>query len=111
MPNQATIANQAKTLTGTSQYTLLACSGDYSTEAAVQAYDNGVTGGTVAQAAMANTVWDTFALGRNELTQASTGWLSPQTTLVTLTAGGDDARFASVLKACLLSNPFDSVSC
>jgi hypothetical protein len=52
---------------------------------------------------MANTVWDKFALGYNELPQASQGWLGPQTTLVTLAAGGDDARFAAVLKGCLMT--------
>jgi hypothetical protein len=110
LPGQSeTIAQQASSPTSATQYTFLACSGDVSTELAVQAYDNGadgsqyIGGGTVAQAPMANTAWDTFSLGYNELPQASTGWLGPQTTLVTLTVGGDDARFISVFKGCLLT--------
>jgi hypothetical protein len=36
-----------------------------------------------------------------ELPQADTGWLSPTTTLVTITEGGDDARFSSVMTGCV----------
>jgi hypothetical protein len=104
LPGQSTsIASQAKDVTSTTQFMFLACSGDYSTEQAVQAYDTSVTGGTVSQSAMANTVWSTFQLGANELPQASQGWLGPETTLITLMAGGDDARFSSVLVGCLLT--------
>ena len=35
-----------------------------------------------------------------ELPQADQGWLGPQTTLVTLTTGGNDARFPDVMTAC-----------
>jgi hypothetical protein len=35
-----------------------------------------------------------------ELPQADQGWLSPTTSLVTITQGGDDARFASVMTGC-----------
>lgn len=114
LPGQSTsIAKQAETPSGKSEFTFLACAGDYSTNVAMQAYDNGadgstdIPGGTVAQAPLANTFWDTFTMGYNELPMASQGWLGPQTTLVTMTTGGDDARFASVVAACLLSNPFD----
>lgn len=36
-----------------------------------------------------------------EIPQADQGWLSPTTTLVTITQGGDDARFSSVMSACV----------
>jgi hypothetical protein len=104
LPGQSTpIASQAKNVTSTTHFMFLACSGDYTTQAAIQAYDTSVSGGTVSQSAMANTVWHTFQLGSNELPQASEGWLGPQTTLITLTAGGDDARFSSVVVGCLLT--------
>jgi GDSL-like Lipase/Acylhydrolase family len=108
LPGQsAPIAAQAASSSGGTQYSFLACAGDYSTEMAQQAYDTSVSGGTVAQSPIANTVWNQFQLGFLELPMVSQGWLGPQTTLVTLTAGGNDARFASIVGACLLSNPFD----
>jgi Transglycosylase SLT domain len=115
LPGQSSpIAKEAESASGNTQFMLLACASDYTTEMAVQSYDKvgtdgstGVPGGTVAQAPMANTVWNTYSLGYNELPQASTGWLTGKTTLVTVTAGGDDGRLASVLIACLLSNPFN----
>jgi hypothetical protein len=100
------IAEESEGAGSTDEFMFLACSGDVSSEMAVQAYDdeeNGVDGGTVAQSCMTNTPWCTYSLGYNELPQASEGWLTPQTTLVTLTAGGDDARFAAVIKGCLLT--------
>jgi hypothetical protein len=36
-----------------------------------------------------------------ELPQADRGWLSPATSLVTITQGGDDARFSSVMTGCV----------
>ncbi len=36
-----------------------------------------------------------------EVPQADQGWLSPSTTLVTITQGGDDARFSSVMTGCV----------
>jgi hypothetical protein len=108
LPGQSQpIAGLAKEPGNGTQYQFLACSGDTSIDMADQAYDTSVGGGTVSQSSMVNTAWSSFDLGYNELPEASDGYLGPQASLVTITAGGNDARFASVLKACLLSDPFE----
>jgi hypothetical protein len=42
----------------------------------------------------------TLAPTAAELPQADQGWLNPETSLVTLTIGGNDARFSDIMQAC-----------
>lgn len=94
LPGQtATIAGQAGAPGFGTSYTFIACSGDVTT---------GIAEAAASAPMMANTPWDGLHLGYEEFVQDDTGWLNNQTTLVTLTAGGDDARFTPVLEACLV---------
>ena len=46
--------------------------------------------------------WTKVNLGYEELPEADTGYINSNTSLVTMTTGGDDARFVPVLSACTL---------
>jgi hypothetical protein len=98
------------------QYEFLACSGEFTSGMDFAALDSkgtspvdyGSTYGSVSQAYMADTPWiDTTPtlgdpnLAYNEIPQIDTGWLNSETSLVTLSAGGDDIRFAKVLENCI----------
>ncbi len=43
----------------------------------------------------------------HEVAQLDSGWVDKDTTLVTLSIGGNDARFVDILKLCVLSNEID----
>jgi hypothetical protein len=106
-----TVVQQAATPGSGVQYQFLACSGDVSTSMDPAVLDSanaspvayGSSYGKVVQGYLANTPWINLnpSLGYGEIPQVDTGWLNPDTTLVTLTAGGDDVRFADVLKGCI----------
>jgi hypothetical protein len=110
-----TYAKEAQTPGSGVLYQFLACSGEVSSGMDFGALDKAGSGygsafGQVSQSDMVNTPWVATSpqLSYDEIPQVSTGWLNSQTTLVTLTAGGDDARFAKVLSACVLSAPKES---
>jgi hypothetical protein len=46
----------------------------------------------------------------NELSQIEQGFLNEHTTLVTLSIGGNDARFGATLTGCIMSSPFNNCS-
>lgn len=94
LPGQSQpIARQVQAdLAGPATYNFIACSGIFTTAITQQSAGNHT---------MTNVPWDQVYPGANEALQADSGWLNSSTTLVTLTVGGDDARFASVLKACI----------
>lgn len=94
------------------QASFIACSGEYSSEMDAAALDSLSDGGTssfgkVPQAPMTNTYWggptsgSLISLAYNEIPQVDDGVLNPQTTLVTITAGGDDVRFAPIMETCV----------
>jgi hypothetical protein len=117
----APAAKLAKTPGSGVQYQFLACSGEVSSAMDLGALDQAATGsagpygssfGHVSQSYLPNTPWvaTTPQLSYDEIPQVSTGWLNDETTLVTLTAGGDDARFAKVLQGCILNAPLQPCS-
>lgn len=106
-----TVPQEAATPGSGVQYQFLACSGEVSSAMDFAALDSpassptnyGSVYGAVSQAYMPNTPWvaTTPSMSYNEIPQVDTGWLNDETTLVTITAGGDDARFAKVLEGCI----------
>ncbi|MDI5973555.1 GDSL-type esterase/lipase family protein [Streptomyces sp. SL13] len=50
-----------------------------------------------------STVWGSSHGGYGEVQEADQGYLTAQTSLVTISVGGDDARFAAVLKGCIMT--------
>jgi hypothetical protein len=85
------------------QFNFLGCSGQWTTQITENAADSqSVPYGLVNQAPLVNVpAWNAFSLGYNELPQADQGYLTPSTNLVTMTTGGDDVRFITVLTDCL----------
>jgi hypothetical protein len=94
------------------QASFIACSGEYSSEMDEAALDSVSKGGTssfgkVPQAPMTNTYWggptsgNLISLAYNEIPQVDDGVLNAQTTLVTITAGGDDVRFGPIMQTCV----------
>lgn len=85
------------------QFNFLGCNGQWTTQITENAADSqSVPYGLVNQAPLVNVpAWNAFSLGYNELPQADQGYLTPSTNLVTMTTGGDDVRFVTVLTDCL----------
>jgi hypothetical protein len=127
MPGQTTsIASQAGTAGSGDQFSFIACSNSTTPNITENAVDNNndSPGSPAGEATWYTwdldqvTPWDPGTLGnggpsiQNVVTQTTTygtsledpqadqGWLSPSTTLVTISQGGDDAGFASVMVAC-----------
>ena len=90
-----TIAAQAGA-NGAADFAFLACSGAVTTQ---------LTSAAVGAPTLVNTPWSaTNSFDSHEPYQIDdSGWLDQDTTLVTLTLGGDDARFAAVLKGCIMT--------
>jgi hypothetical protein len=98
------IAQQAATPGSGYQFSFPACSGQWTTQVTETAADeqSAPAYGQVSQESMANVpAWDSLSLGYGELPQADQGALNANTSLVTITSGGDDARFAEILADCL----------
>lgn len=92
LPGHSTpIAQEAQNVAGNSTFGFIACSSAVTTSVTAKAVSD----------PMVNTPWDSIHLEYHEPLQADQGWLDANTSLVTLTEGGDDARFSSVLKACI----------
>ncbi|HEV2371971.1 MAG TPA: GDSL-type esterase/lipase family protein, partial [Streptosporangiaceae bacterium] len=118
--NQTTIAQQAAQPGSATSFTFMACSGQ---ETNAMSWDPGVvdnpktawdaagytdwgdpqlnSGAPSDPTDPANGVLPTVQSTAGELPQAAQGWLSPQTKLVTITAGGNDARFGDIMTACV----------
>jgi hypothetical protein len=122
LPGQSSpIATQAANLASDDQFSYIACSDGQTpaiTPNAIDTSTNGALSQWLTWDTNGNTEWtsstefnggpDIFnALTQtttfptsNELPQADQGWLSPTTTLVTISQGGNDARFGSVVAGC-----------
>ncbi|WP_250031841.1 NucA/NucB deoxyribonuclease domain-containing protein [Paractinoplanes maris] len=84
---------------GQASFALIACSGARTTGVATEAVNNppaaSDTGG--------HTDWGSRSFQHGELTQVDQGYLDVDTTHVTISIGGNDARFAEVLRGCILT--------
>lgn len=100
-----TLAQQAAA--GTATFAFLACSGALTTDVTDDSYNDPAEPSDLAR----HTDWGLDAMGYplnpdrtgDEVAQVDLGHLDPETTLVTLTIGGNDARFAEVLRSCIAS--------
>jgi hypothetical protein len=106
----AQLAENASTGSGANagsgyEFDFLACSGQFTTQITESSADSSAASyGEVDQAAVPDanvSAWNGYQLGYDELPQADTGYLNDSTNLVTMTTGGDDARFSNVLQDCL----------
>ncbi len=88
------IAQEAAAGAGTAAFAFLACSGAITTSITDGAID------TPGQNAGENTDWAQPDRHSGEMAQVDQGYLDADTTLVTLTIGGNDVRFADILKGC-----------
>lgn len=100
-----TIAQQAAN--GTASFGFIACSGALTTNVTRAAYNDppkqhDLDGHTDWGKPDNQWGWGTY-YQHGELPQVEQGWLDEETTLVTLTIGGNDARFAEVLRTCITS--------
>ena len=101
--SSTSIAQQAATPGSGDEFSFLACAGQWTTQVTESAADeqSAPSYGQVNQAPMQNVpAWNQLDLGYYELPQADQGFLTSNTKLVTLTVGGDDARFAPLLAGC-----------
>jgi lysophospholipase L1-like esterase len=117
LPGQSTpIAQQAAQPGSNTSFAFTACSG---VETNAMSWDSAVVDSTPTSWDSAGYVdWGNYGLNYGspsdpsavstptlgstvgELPQADEGWLNPETSLVTVTIGGNDARFSDVLSAC-----------
>lgn len=107
VPGTSTRISQEAAASGSgAQFAFLACSGQFTTQVTESAADrvSAPAYGQVQQNPMQNVpAFDTLDLGYGEVPQADQGYLNQMTNLVTMTVGGDDARFAGVLSSCITS--------
>jgi hypothetical protein len=94
-----TIAREAAE--GRASFGFIACSGALTTSVASSA----VNAPPSSSDAAGHTDWGRANYRFGELTQVDTGWLDQETSLVTISIGGNDARFTDVLRGCILVNP------
>jgi hypothetical protein len=101
LPGQSTpIAQQSQFGSGNTSFVNIACNGARTTAIAAEAVDNPPT----VYDTNGNTDWGQIWSPLPERLQAQQGHLSSSTTLVTLTIGGNDARFSDVLFGCLTAS-------
>jgi hypothetical protein len=100
-----TIAQEAAA--GTASFAFIACSGAMTTNITTAAYNTEPQPDDTAGHTDWKEPYDWTGgypyLFNNELPQVDQGYLDADTTLVTLTIGGNDARFAEVLRSCIAS--------
>ena len=89
----------AASLGSDAEFHFTACSGAETTQLSIYAVDDPAT----TYDNDGNTDWGQLQDLYGELPQTDQGWLTPQTTLVTLSVGGNDARFSDVLTGCILT--------
>lgn len=89
-----TIAQEAAAGAGTTSFAFIACSGAIMPSVTNDAVD------APGQNSGENVDWKEPNWHYGEYTQVDQGWLDQDTTLVTLTIGGDDARFGDVVREC-----------
>jgi hypothetical protein len=86
---------------GRASFALIACSGALTTSVT----DDAVSRPPGADDTNGHTDWGRTDRHWGELAQVDQGWLDEDTTLVTISIGGNDVRFGDVLHGCILSNP------
>ncbi|MER5642650.1 hypothetical protein ABT095_37655 [Kitasatospora sp. NPDC002227] len=91
------IAQQAATVANTASFAFLACGGATTVDLTSAAVDNPPTPDDK------YTDWGQPHQSYGEYQQLDDGYLNNDTTLVTVSVGGDDARFAKVLLGCIAS--------
>ncbi|HYN95586.1 MAG TPA: SGNH/GDSL hydrolase family protein, partial [Pilimelia sp.] len=99
-PGAATpIAQEAAA--GRASFGFIACSGALTTSVTRDAVNRPASTTDIGR----HTDWAVVDYRHGELPQADQGWLDEETTLVTLSIGGNDARFTDVLHGCIVVNP------
>ncbi|WP_052745007.1 GDSL-type esterase/lipase family protein [Micromonospora sp. HK10] len=91
----------AEAAAGTASYAFIACAGSMSTSVTVDSVTN------TEYDRAGYTPWGQRDQHYGEVEQVDQGYLDEDTTLVTLSIGGNDARFADVLRGCLIVNPVE----
>ncbi|SCE80758.1 GDSL-like Lipase/Acylhydrolase family protein [Micromonospora coriariae] len=91
------IASQAAE--GKASFALIACSGAMTTSVTTDAVNSPPS----ADDQRGSTVWGSKDYHYGELTQVDQGYLDEDTTHVSISIGGNDARFGDVMKACMLA--------
>jgi hypothetical protein len=100
LPGQSTpIAQQAANPGSKDEFYFTACSGAVTTQLTLNAVDSPPT----TYDTNGNTDWGTAQDLYGELPQTDQGWLTSKTSLVTMTIGGNDARFSDVITGCILT--------
>jgi hypothetical protein len=110
VPGTSTPIMQAAALPGAGyEFDFLACSGQFTTQITESAVDASAQPYGLVQQALDQNVpaWTKVNLGYDELPQADTGYINANTSLVTMTTGGDDARFVPMLSACVIQGQFN----
>jgi hypothetical protein len=98
----STIGDRADSLDPTMDYHLLACSGAVTRNLLP-------TGRTVPPSSAPTDAWRNLGQGQyGELSQLDRGFLDENTTLVTLSVGGNDAGFGDVVTACIVDGGCDA---
>jgi hypothetical protein len=104
------IAVEARTLNGSYDFHFVACSGAESPNVSLAALDDPPT----AYDEAGHTDWGQAAdklRQYGEAIQADAGYLTPRTTLVTMTIGGNDIRFADVMGGCVKAAVLRQTAC
>ncbi|MET8152353.1 hypothetical protein ACIBSW_36455 [Actinoplanes sp. NPDC049668] len=83
---------------GKASFALIACSGATTAGVATEA----VNKPPAASDSGGHTDWGSAAFQHGEMTQVDQGYLDVDTTHVTISVGGNDARFAEVIRGCIL---------
>ncbi|MFD5516319.1 GDSL-type esterase/lipase family protein [Streptomyces sp. NPDC127066] len=94
-----TVEQESKDGAGTANFAFIACSGAITTSIAREAADNPPTADDVAR----HTDWGSVDHHFGEVPQVDQGWLDEDTTLVTLSIGGNDSRFTDILRGCVVT--------
>jgi hypothetical protein len=88
---------------GKASFGYIACSGALTTSVTADAVNNPPS----SMDSRGSTDWGSVNYRWGELTQVDTGWLDQETSLVTISIGGNDARFTDVLRGCIVVNPLN----
>ncbi|MFJ2952457.1 SGNH/GDSL hydrolase family protein [Streptomyces sp. NPDC087226] len=107
-PTQVKLPGHTKTIAqeaaeGTASFAFIACSGARTTDITTTSYNVP----PLPEDSAGHTDWEDTGLSSStengELPQVDQGYLDEDTSLVTVTAGGNDVRFAEVMRSCTLS--------
>ncbi|WP_328942740.1 GDSL-type esterase/lipase family protein [Streptomyces sp. NBC_00250] len=94
-----TVEQESRAGAGTTNFAFIACSGSITTSVADEAVSAPPTAADLAR----HTDWGTADHHFGEVPQVDQGWIDQDTTLVTISIGGNDSRFTDVLRGCLMT--------